>query len=154
MSLQRKAAVSTPTTEASTSRVLPRSPFVSPAAMSLARSAPSRGRGVRTLRYLHITFHVQIDCTSYSSKSRRINSSLFFLSKCYFAFFPSERGPKNWEFMIRLLVDKKYNPELIRWEDQTEKTFRLVKPVVIAQMWGQRANKPNLSYDNFARGLR
>ncbi|XP_037790866.1 ETS homologous factor-like [Penaeus monodon] len=65
-----------------------------------------------------------------------------------------ERGPKNWEFMIRLLVDKKYNPELIRWEDQTEKTFRLVKPVVIAQMWGQRANKPNLSYDNFARGLR
>lgn len=65
-----------------------------------------------------------------------------------------ERGPKNWEFMIRLLVDKKYNPELIRWEDQTEKTFRLVKPVIIAQMWGQRANKPNLSYDNFARGLR
>lgn len=56
--------------------------------------------------------------------------------------------------MIRLLMDKRYNPELIRWEDQTEKTFRLVKPVIIAQMWGQRANKPNLSYDNFARGLR
>ncbi|XP_042871869.1 ETS homologous factor-like [Penaeus japonicus] len=64
------------------------------------------------------------------------------------------RGPKNWEFMIRLLVDKKYNPELIRWEDQDEKTFRLVKPVIIAQMWGKRANKPRLSYDNFARGLR
>ncbi|ROT79555.1 putative ETS-likeous factor isoform X1 [Penaeus vannamei] len=65
-----------------------------------------------------------------------------------------ERGPKNWEFMIRLLMDKRYNPELIRWEDEAQKTFRLVKPDAIAQMWGQRANKRSLSYDNFARGLR
>ncbi|XP_037791251.1 ETS-related transcription factor Elf-2-like [Penaeus monodon] len=64
------------------------------------------------------------------------------------------RGPKNWEFMIRLLMDKRYNPELIRWEDEAEKTFRLVRPDIIAQMWGKRANKRCLSYNNFARGLR
>lgn len=65
-----------------------------------------------------------------------------------------ERGPKNWEFVIRLLADKQYNPDVVRWEDKTCYTFRFVRPAVIAQMWGQRSNKPNLSYDNFARGLR
>lgn len=64
------------------------------------------------------------------------------------------RGPKNWEFVIRLLADPKTNPSLIRWEDQSQATFRLVQPTAIAQMWGQRSNKPNLTYDNFARGLR
>ncbi|XP_063612608.1 ETS homologous factor-like [Penaeus indicus] len=64
------------------------------------------------------------------------------------------RGPKNWEFMLRLLMDKRYNPELIRWENEAEKTFRLVRPDIIAQMWGKRANKHCLSYNNFARGLR
>ncbi|XP_045596570.1 ETS-related transcription factor Elf-2 [Procambarus clarkii] len=65
-----------------------------------------------------------------------------------------ERGPKNWEFVIRLLADSQTNPSLIRWEEQSQGTFRLVQPSVIARMWGQRADKPNLSYDNFARGLR
>ncbi|XP_063592648.1 ETS homologous factor-like [Penaeus indicus] len=65
-----------------------------------------------------------------------------------------ERGPKNWEFVIRLLADPSTNPSLIRWEEQSEGTFRLVQPTTIAKMWGQRADKPNLSYDNFARGLR
>lgn len=65
-----------------------------------------------------------------------------------------ERGPKNWEFVIRLLADRQYNPEVVRWEDKTCGTFRFVRPSVIAQMWGKRSNKPNLSYDNFARGLR
>ncbi|XP_064083512.1 transcriptional regulator ERG-like isoform X1 [Macrobrachium nipponense] len=64
------------------------------------------------------------------------------------------RGPKNWEFVIRLLADPKTNPSLIRWEDQSQATFRLVQPTTIAKMWGQRSNKPNLTYDNFARGLR
>ncbi|KAK7065671.1 hypothetical protein SK128_009555 [Halocaridina rubra] len=64
------------------------------------------------------------------------------------------RGPKNWEFVIRLLTDPKTNPSLIRWEDQSQGTFRLVQPTTIAKLWGQRSNKPNLTYDNFARGLR
>ncbi|XP_068212737.1 ETS homologous factor-like [Palaemon carinicauda] len=64
------------------------------------------------------------------------------------------RGPKNWEFVIGLLADARTNPSLIRWEDKTQATFRLVQPTAIAQMWGRRSNKPNLTYDNFARGLR
>lgn len=64
------------------------------------------------------------------------------------------RGPKNWEFVIRLLLDISFNPGVIRWEDKADYTFRLVNPAAIAKMWGERANKPNLTYDNFARGLR
>lgn len=64
------------------------------------------------------------------------------------------RGPKNWEYLMRMLVDQQYNPSVIRWEDEAAHTFRIVKPSVIAQMWGNRSNKPNLTYDNFARGLR
>lgn len=64
------------------------------------------------------------------------------------------RGPKNWEFVIRLLNDNNFNPEVIRWEDKAASTFRFVNPAKVAQMWGQRSNKPNLTYDNFARGLR
>ncbi|KAK7075452.1 hypothetical protein SK128_025764 [Halocaridina rubra] len=65
-----------------------------------------------------------------------------------------ERGPKNWEYLMRMISDEKYNPSVIRWEDEDTYTFRIVKPTVIAQIWGKRSNKPNLSYDNFARGLR
>ncbi|KAG7161187.1 ETSous factor-like 4 [Homarus americanus] len=46
-----------------------------------------------------------------------------------------ERGPKNWEFVIRLLADPQTNPSLIRWEEQTQGTFRLVQPAVIARMY-------------------
>ncbi|XP_068212329.1 transcriptional regulator ERG-like [Palaemon carinicauda] len=65
-----------------------------------------------------------------------------------------ERGPKSWEFLIRLLADKRTNPSLIRWEDEPTATFRLTQPKIIAQMWGARAGKTHLSYVNFARGLR
>ncbi|XP_064083499.1 ETS-related transcription factor Elf-4-like [Macrobrachium nipponense] len=65
-----------------------------------------------------------------------------------------ERGPKSWEFLIRLLAHEKCNPTLIRWEDSEEATFLLVQPTIIAQMWGARCENPNLSYNNFARALR
>ncbi|XP_064083399.1 uncharacterized protein LOC135199360 [Macrobrachium nipponense] len=65
-----------------------------------------------------------------------------------------ERGPKSWEFLVRLLADKRTNPSVIRWEDEATATFRLTQPKIIAQMWGGRADKPSLSYVNFARGLR
>lgn len=65
-----------------------------------------------------------------------------------------ERGPKNWEYLMRMLADKKYNPSIIRWEDKQASTFRIVKPDIVARKWGQRSKKPNLTYDNFARGLR
>lgn len=67
------------------------------------------------------------------------------------------RGPKSWEFLVRLLKDPTTNPFLIRWENEESGVFRLVQPAAIAQRWGRRTGKHAsecLSYENFARGLR
>ncbi|XP_042885133.1 broad-complex core protein-like isoform X2 [Penaeus japonicus] len=67
------------------------------------------------------------------------------------------RGPKSWEFLVRLLKDPTTNPLLIRWENEESGVFRLVQPAAIAQRWGRRTGKHAsecLSYENFARGLR
>lgn len=67
------------------------------------------------------------------------------------------RGPKSWEYLVRLLKDPTTNPNLIRWESESKFVFRLVQPAVIAQRWGRRTGKHAsecLSYENFARGLR
>ncbi|XP_068212752.1 uncharacterized protein [Palaemon carinicauda] len=65
------------------------------------------------------------------------------------------RGPKNWEFLMRLLVDPRTNPDLIEWEDEERGVFRLRQPQVIAKIWASRnENTTDLSYNNFARGLR
>lgn len=67
------------------------------------------------------------------------------------------RGPKSWEYLLRLLRDPSTNPSLIRWENESEGIFRLVKPDAIALRWGKRTGKhftEMLSYENFARGLR
>lgn len=65
-----------------------------------------------------------------------------------------DRGPKSWEFLMRLLACPKTNPSIIRWENEAEGSFRLVQPQEIANMWGTRSNKDDLSYNNFARALR
>lgn len=67
------------------------------------------------------------------------------------------RGPKSWEFLVRLLKDPTTNPKLIRWESENDGIFRLVEPSTIAQRWGRRTGKHAsecLTYENFARGLR
>lgn len=67
------------------------------------------------------------------------------------------RGPKSWEYLVRLLKDPTTNPHLIRWENEATGVFRLVQPAAIAQRWGRRTGKHSsecLSYENFARGLR
>ncbi|KAK7068808.1 hypothetical protein SK128_020428 [Halocaridina rubra] len=65
-----------------------------------------------------------------------------------------DRGPKSWEFLMRLLACSETNPSIIRWEDEAEGSFRLVQPQEIANMWGTRSKKEDLSYNNFARALR
>ena len=67
------------------------------------------------------------------------------------------RGPKSWEFLLRLLKSPATNPSLIKWEDEELGIFRLIRPEVIAQRWGQRTGKhihDVLSYESFSRGLR
>ncbi|XP_066949949.1 uncharacterized protein [Macrobrachium rosenbergii] len=64
-----------------------------------------------------------------------------------------DRGPKSWEFLVRLLKDSSSNPELVCWEDKERFTFRIKQPRIVAQMWGKRVNK-EITYENFARSLR
>ncbi|KAK7026699.1 hypothetical protein SK128_001131, partial [Halocaridina rubra] len=64
-----------------------------------------------------------------------------------------DRGPKSWEFLMRLLADRRYNNGLIRWEDRDNYTFRILQPHVVAAMWGKRGDKL-ITYENFSRGLR
>ncbi|XP_064083157.1 uncharacterized protein LOC135199219 [Macrobrachium nipponense] len=65
-----------------------------------------------------------------------------------------ERKPKIWEFLVRLLVDPQTNPLLVQWQDEISGTFVLNQPSIIARLWGARAGNPELTYNNFARGLR
>ncbi|KAK4311703.1 hypothetical protein Pmani_016835 [Petrolisthes manimaculis] len=66
-----------------------------------------------------------------------------------------ERGPKSWEFLMRLLADPRSNPALVKFENEADGTFRLVKPSLVAQLWSSRPGLVrNTSYNNFARGLR
>ncbi|XP_037790761.1 ETS-related transcription factor Elf-5-like isoform X1 [Penaeus monodon] len=64
------------------------------------------------------------------------------------------RGPRVWEFLVRLLVDPQANPSLIKWEDEASGTFRLVQKERIAEMWIQRSREGGLSYNNLARTMR
>ncbi|KAK7072620.1 ectodermal cell fate commitment [Halocaridina rubra] len=68
-----------------------------------------------------------------------------------------DRGPKNWEYLARLLLDPKMNPEIIRWENKKEGIFSLVRPDIITKIWQSRDNNQkvtDLTYNSFARGLR
>ncbi|XP_071519162.1 ETS-related transcription factor Elf-5-like [Panulirus ornatus] len=65
-----------------------------------------------------------------------------------------ERGPKVWEFLVRLLENPSSNPSLVMWEEESEGTFRLINHELITRIWGRRSGNPNLSYTNFARSLR
>ncbi|XP_045596576.1 ETS-related transcription factor Elf-3 isoform X1 [Procambarus clarkii] len=64
------------------------------------------------------------------------------------------RGPIVWEFLVRLLENPDSNPSLVMWENQHLATFRLVKPQLIARIWGTRLGNPDLTYNDFARTLR
>ncbi|XP_047489897.1 uncharacterized protein LOC125039717 [Penaeus chinensis] len=64
------------------------------------------------------------------------------------------RGPKVWEFLVRLLLDPSTNPSLIAWEDREAGTFRLVEKEKIAALWIKRSGSGSLSYSNFARTIR
>ncbi|XP_015791435.1 uncharacterized protein LOC107368163 [Tetranychus urticae] len=57
-----------------------------------------------------------------------------------------------WRFLLELLTDADYR-EFIRWEG-VEGEFKFIKPEMVAQLWGQRKNKPTMNYDKLSRALR
>lgn len=70
---------------------------------------------------------------------------------------PGNRSGNNgqiqlWQFLLELLTDADCR-EYIQWiGDDGE--FKLNNPEVVAQMWGQRKNKPTMNYEKLSRALR
>ena len=57
-----------------------------------------------------------------------------------------------WQFLLELLTDKDCR-EVIQWIGD-EGEFKLNNPEMVAQMWGQRKNKPTMNYEKLSRALR
>ncbi|GIY23795.1 DNA-binding protein Ets97D [Caerostris extrusa] len=57
-----------------------------------------------------------------------------------------------WQFLLELLTDKDFR-EFIRWQGD-EGEFKLMNPEMVAQLWGQRKNKPTMNYEKLSRALR
>lgn len=57
-----------------------------------------------------------------------------------------------WQFLLELLTNKEYYG-IIRWIG-TEGEFKLNCPEIVAHLWGERKNKPNMNYEKLSRALR
>lgn len=57
-----------------------------------------------------------------------------------------------WQFLLELLTDKDHR-DVIQWlGDDGE--FKLLNPEMVAQLWGERKNKPTMNYEKLSRALR
>jgi len=70
---------------------------------------------------------------------------------------PGNRSGNNgqiqlWQFLLELLTDKEHR-EVIHWLGE-EGEFKLNNPEIVAQLWGNRKNKPNMNYEKLSRALR
>ena len=57
-----------------------------------------------------------------------------------------------WQFLLELLTDKN-SRDAISWMG-TEGEFKLNNPEMVAQLWGERKNKPHMNYEKLSRALR
>lgn len=57
-----------------------------------------------------------------------------------------------WQFLIDILTDYRYM-HIIKWVN-SDGEFHLTEPESVARIWGERKNKPNMTYDKLSRALR
>ncbi|XP_069684888.1 DNA-binding protein Ets97D-like isoform X2 [Periplaneta americana] len=57
-----------------------------------------------------------------------------------------------WQFLLELLTDKEHRG-VIQWLGN-EGEFKLHNPEMVAQLWGERKNKPTMNYEKLSRALR
>lgn len=57
-----------------------------------------------------------------------------------------------WQFLLELLTTKEYK-SIICWTGN-EGEFKLQDPQCVAQLWGDRKNKPQMNYEKLSRALR
>jgi hypothetical protein len=65
-----------------------------------------------------------------------------------------KRSEKLWEFLLHLLRDNKTCPQLIKWENFEEGTFKFVQSDKVARLWGNRKKNENMTYEKFSRAMR
>ncbi|XP_033753255.1 uncharacterized protein LOC117336744 [Pecten maximus] len=60
-----------------------------------------------------------------------------------------------WEFIRDLLQNPDYCPKIIKWEDENEGIFRVLKSTEVAKEWGSmKKNKTKMTYEKLSRSLR
>ena len=92
--------------------------------------------------------HLQVHISSYV----KLNGVFHFLRKIIVP-FPGNNGQiQLWQFLLEMLTDKDYQ-EVIHWVGD-EGEFKLNNPEMVAQLWGQRKNKPTMNYEKLSRALR
>jgi len=70
---------------------------------------------------------------------------------------PGNRSGNNgqvqlWQFLLELLTDKEHC-DVIHWVGE-DGEFKLESPEIVAQLWGNRKNKPSMNYEKLSRALR
>ncbi|KAJ0177502.1 hypothetical protein K1T71_007511 [Dendrolimus kikuchii] len=58
------------------------------------------------------------------------------------------------EFLRNLLLDPKFCPSIIKWEDHVTGKFRFVKPDEVAKLWGKMKQNDNMTFEKFSRAMR
>ncbi|KAF5290077.1 hypothetical protein FQA39_LY14858 [Lamprigera yunnana] len=57
-----------------------------------------------------------------------------------------------WQFLLELLTTREYK-SVIHWLGN-DGEFKLNNPEIVAQLWGERKNKPTMNYEKLSRALR
>ncbi|ELU05134.1 hypothetical protein CAPTEDRAFT_214635 [Capitella teleta] len=65
----------------------------------------------------------------------------------------SKRQKMLWQFLLDILANPNYNPELITWINRQQGIFRFVQSRRVAQLWGDRRQR-DMSYENMSRAMR
>jgi len=55
---------------------------------------------------------------------------------------------------LNMLLDKKHNPSIIKWEDRDNGVFRIVRSDQVAKLWGIRKGNPSMTYEKMSRAMR
>lgn len=57
-----------------------------------------------------------------------------------------------WQFLLEILTEREHRG-IIQWIG-TDGEFKLCNPELVAQLWGERKNKPTMNYEKLSRALR
>jgi len=64
-----------------------------------------------------------------------------------------QRQRQLWQFLLEILSDDKYS-SIIHWVQRDEGVFRFVQPKSVAQLWGKRRRRQNMTYEHLSRAMR